>query len=196
MTFTRRQFAVASIAAALPLRAFAHVEQSAEDWVMPEEFLPRPVRFADEQAPGAIIVDPDYFALYLVLTPRRGMQYSVGVGRGNLYEAGMFTVGAKKEWPSWTPPDDMIERDPEQYAKWADGMPGGPENPLGARAIYLFDDLGNDTFLRIHGTPEPWTIGSAVSNGCVRLANEHVAELYDQVLLGAPVMLLPKVESV
>ena len=145
---------------------------------------------------GAIIVDPDYFALYLVLTPRRGMQFSVGVGRGNLYEAGMFTVGAKKEWPSWTPTDDMIERDPEQYAKWADGMPGGPENPLGARAIYLFDDLGNDTFLRIHGTPEPWTIGSAVSNGCVRLANEHIAELYDQVLLGAPVMLLPKVESV
>lgn len=196
MTFTRRQFAVAGIAAALPLRAFAHVEQSAEDWVMPEEFLPRPVRFADEQAPGAIIVDPDYFALYLVLTPRRGMQFSVGVGRGNLYEAGMFTVGAKKEWPSWTPTDDMIERDPDQYAKWADGMPGGPENPLGARAIYLFDDLGNDTFLRIHGTPEPWTIGSAVSNGCVRLANEHIAELYDQVLLGAPVMLLPKVESV
>jgi lipoprotein-anchoring transpeptidase ErfK/SrfK len=67
---------------------------------------------------------------------------------------------------------------------------------LGARAIYLFDDAGNDTFLRIHGTPEPWTIGSAVSNGCVRLANEHIQELYDQVELGAPVLLLPKVESV
>jgi lipoprotein-anchoring transpeptidase ErfK/SrfK len=194
MIFTRRTFIATGIASALPLRAFAH--QTAEDWVMPEEFLPRPVRFSEEQAPGTIIVDPDYFALYLVLTAGQGIQYSVGVGRGNLYESGLFTVGAKKEWPSWTPTDEMIERDPEHYAKWADGMPGGPENPLGARALYLFDDAGNDTFLRIHGTPEPWTIGSAVSNGCVRLANEHIAELYDQVELGATVMLLPKVESV
>ncbi|MES2539336.1 MAG: L,D-transpeptidase [Pseudomonadota bacterium] len=196
MTFTRRHFIATGLATALPLRAFGHTEQSAEDWVMPEEFLPRPIRFAEEQAPGTIIVDPDYFALYLVLTARRGIQYSVGVGRGNLYESGLFTLGAKKEWPSWTPTDDMIDREPDQYAKWADGMPGGPENPLGARALYLFDDRGNDTFLRIHGTPEPWTIGSAVSNGCVRLANEHVTELYDQAELGAAVMLLPKVESV
>lgn len=196
MSFTRRHFIATGLATALPLRAFAHTEQSAEDWVMPEEFLPRPIRFAEEQAPGTIIVDPDYFALYLVLTARRGIQYSVGVGRGNLYESGLFTLGAKKEWPSWTPTDDMIDREPDQYAKWADGMPGGPENPLGARALYLFDDRGNDTFLRIHGTPEPWTIGSAVSNGCVRLANEHVTELYDQAELGAAVMLLPKVESV
>jgi lipoprotein-anchoring transpeptidase ErfK/SrfK len=188
----RRTFIATGLATALPLRAFAHTEQSAADWVMPEEFLPRPVRFSEEQAPGTLIVDPDYFALYLAITARRGIQYSVGVGRGSLYESGLFTLGAKKEWPSWTPTDDMIARDPDQYARWADGMPGGPENPLGARALYLFDDLGNDTFLRIHGTPGPWTIGSAVSNGCVRLANEHVIELYDQVELGAPVMLLPK----
>ena len=192
MKLTRRTFVTTGIAAGLTGRAMAHTEQSAEDWVMPEEFLPRPVRFAEEQAPGAIIVDPDYFALYLVLTARRGIQYSVGVGRGNLYESGVFTLGAKKEWPSWTPTDDMIARDPDQYARWADGMPGGPDNPLGARALYLFDDLGNDTFLRIHGTPEPWTVGTAVSNGCVRLANQHIRELYDQVELGAPVMLLPK----
>lgn len=193
---TRRHLIVTGLAAALPVRAFAHTELSAEDWVMPDEFLPRPVQFSEEQAPGAVIVDPDYFALYLAITSREGIQYSVGVGRGNLYEAGVFTVGAKKEWPSWTPTDEMIARDPDQYAKWADGMPGGPENPLGARALYLFDDVGNDTFLRIHGTPEPWTIGSAVSNGCVRLANEHITQLYDAVELGAPVLLLPKVESV
>lgn len=192
---TRRHFIAAGIATALPLRTFAHTKQSAEEWIMPEEFLPRPVRFQDPQIPGIIIVDPDYFALYLAVTEEEGIQYSVGVGRGNLYEAGSFTVGAKKEWPSWTPTDDMIERDPEHYAKYADGMPGGPENPLGARALYLFNDAGADTFLRIHGTPEPWTIGSAVSNGCVRLANAHIAELYDQVLIGAPVELLPKVES-
>lgn len=194
MKITRRSFIAASLSAAAPVPVLGHT-QSAEDWVMPEEFLPRPVRFQDPQTPGSIIVDPDYFALYLALTPRRGMQYSVGVGRGNLYESGWFTVGSMKEWPSWTPTDEMIARDPDQYAKWADGMPGGPENPLGARALYLFNDAGADTFLRIHGTPEPWTIGSAVSNGCVRLANEHILELYDQVELGAPVLLLPKVES-
>ena len=195
MIFTRRTFIIAGVAATLPLRAKAHAEQSADTWVMPEEFLPRPVRFADVQIPGAIIVDPDYFALYFALTSRRGMQYSVGVGRGKLYEAGFFTVGAKKEWPSWRPTDDMIARNPDQYAKWADGMPGGPDNPLGARALYLFDEAGNDTFLRIHGTPEPWTIGSAVSNGCVRLANEDIMALYDQVELGAPIYLLPRLES-
>lgn len=196
MIFTRRHFIATGLATALPLRAFAHAEPSAEDWVMPEEFLPRPVRFAEPQAPGALIVDPDYFALYHALTPDEGMQYSVGVGRGGLYESGVFTVGAKKEWPSWTPTDDMIDRDPDHYAKWADGMPGGPENPLGARALYLFNEAGADTFLRIHGTPEPWTIGSAVSNGCVRLANQDISELYELVEIGAPVHLLPKVESV
>jgi lipoprotein-anchoring transpeptidase ErfK/SrfK len=199
MTLTRRTFVASGIAtglgASLSGRAFAQTEQPAEDWVMPDEFLPRRVRFQDPQEPGTIIVDPDFFALYLALTERRGMQYTVGVGRGNLYESGWFTVGAKKEWPSWTPTKAMIERDPDHYAKYADGMPGGPENPLGARALYLFDEAGNDTFLRIHGTPEPWTIGSAVSNGCVRLANEHVVELYDQVEIGAPVLLLPKLES-
>ena len=195
MIFTRRHFIATGFATALPLPAIANAEQSAEDWVIPEEFLPRPVRFSDPQVPGTLIVDPDYFALYLAITERKGMQYSVGVGRGNLYESGWFTVGAKKEWPSWTPTKAMIARDPDHYAKYADGMPGGPKNPLGARALYLFDETGQDTFLRIHGTPEPWTIGSAVSNGCVRLANEHIIELYDQVELGAPVVLLPKVES-
>lgn len=195
MKVTRRSFVVTGLAAALPLRVVAHTEQSAEDWVMPDEYLPRPVRFQDPQEPGSIIVDPDYFALYLVLTPRRGMQYSVGVGRGNRYESGWFTVGAKKEWPNWTPTKEMIARDPDRYAQYADGMPGGPKNPLGARALYLFNEAGADTFLRIHGTPEPWTIGSAVSNGCVRLANEHIIELYEQVTLGAPVLLLPKAES-
>jgi lipoprotein-anchoring transpeptidase ErfK/SrfK len=195
MHLTRRTFIATGLATSLTGRAIANAEQSAEDRVMPEEFLPRPVRFLDPQEPGTIIVDPDYFALYLALTERRGMQYSVGVGRGNLYVSGWFTVGAKKEWPSWTPTRAMIERDPDHYAKYADGMPGGPKNPLGARALYLFDETGADTFLRIHGTPEPWTIGSAVSNGCVRLANEHITELYDQVALGAPVLLLPKLES-
>jgi lipoprotein-anchoring transpeptidase ErfK/SrfK len=195
MTLTRRSFVTTSLAASVAGRSVAHAEQSAEDWIIPDEFLPRTVRFADEQVPGAIIVDPDYFVLYLALTARRGIQYSVGVGRDSLYESGVFTLGAKKEWPSWTPTNDMISRNPDQYAKWADGMPGGPDNPLGARALYLYDDAGNDTFLRIHGTPEPSTIGTAVSNGCVRLANEHIELLYDEAELGAPVYLLPKFEA-
>lgn len=190
---TRRTFIATGIATAFPLRAAAR--QTAQDWVTPEEFLPRPVRFQDPQEPGSIIVDPDYFALYLALTPSRGMQYSVGIGRGDLYQSGWFTLGAKREWPSWTPTRAMIARDPERYAKYADGMPGGPKNPLGARALYLFDETGADTYLRIHGTPEPWTIGQAVTNGCVRLTNEDIVALYDQVEIGAQVQLLPKLEG-
>jgi lipoprotein-anchoring transpeptidase ErfK/SrfK len=185
----RRMMLGAALAAALPLRARA---RSAEDWVVPEEFLPRTVRFSEPQEVGAIIVDPDDFVLYLVRRPMRGIRYSVGIGRGNLYESGAFILGAKREWPSWTPTPAMIARDPDRYAKHANGMPGGPDNPLGARALYLFDEAGNDTFLRIHGTPEPWTIGSAVSNGCVRLVNTDIVALYDEVELGAPVYLLPK----
>ena len=85
----------------------------------------------------------------------------------------------------------MIARSPGHYAQFADGMPGGPNNPLGARALYLFDDVRGDTFLRIHGTPEPWTIGSVVSNGCVRLVNDHVT-LYDTVPIGTRVVLYSK----
>ncbi len=98
-------------------------------------------------------------------------------------------IGAKKEWPSWTPTPDMIERDPAAYEKWADGMPGGPDNPLGARALYLFKD-GADTFFRIHGTNLPRTIGTNASNGCIRMANEHVIDLYQRVPIGAPVFVV------
>ena len=188
----RRQIIASALVAALPGRALAETAATAETWTLPEEFLPQKVRFQDDQEVGAIIVDPNRFALYWVTEPRRGVRYTVGVGRGNLYESGSFTVGAKKEWPSWTPTKEMIARNPGQYSRYADGMPGGPSNPLGARALYLFDENGGDTFLRIHGTPEPWTINSAVSNGCVRLVNEHIAALYEEVAIGAKVYLLSK----
>ena len=163
-----------------------------EGWTLPEEHLPRMVRLRDSFEPGQILVDPNSFALYWTLPKSEAIRYTVGVGRGNLYEPGTFRVGAKKEWPSWTPTKEMIARNPGNYARYADGMPGGPGNPLGARAIYLFDDARGDTFLRIHGTPEPWTIASAVSNGCVRLVNEHVAQLFDLVPLGSRVVLYAK----
>jgi lipoprotein-anchoring transpeptidase ErfK/SrfK len=188
---TRRQFLASATAASLALPARAQ-----DDWLMPEAFTPRVVEFVDPQLPGSIIVDPEYFELYFAATSVRAVQYTVGIGKGDLYEYGRFTVGAKKRWPSWTPTQDMIARNPDQYARYADGMPGGPGNPLGSRALYLFDDQGADTFLRIHGTPEPWTIGQAVSNGCVRLANEHIEMLYDAVEVGAEVILMPRFDQV
>ena len=98
----------------------------------------------------------------------------------------------KKEWPSWKPTPAMVKREPEKYEKYAeDGMPGGLDNPLGARALYLFVD-GRDTYLRIHGTNQPSTIGRAVSNGCARLVNDHIIELYEKVPLGTKVYLYPK----
>ncbi len=142
--------------------------------------------------PGDIHVDPNIFRLFFVLPDNQAIRYAVGVGRPGLYEAGRFRLGAKKEWPSWTPTPDMIERDPEQYEQFADGVPGGPANPLGARALYLFEGR-RDTYLRIHGTNAPRTIGSAVSNGCARLVNDYVIDLYARARIGAQVHLYNRV---
>lgn len=163
--------------------------QSRTPWVMPEQYKPNFIRLKGDFAPGEIHVDPKKFALYWTLPEGRALRYTVGIGRADQYESGTFTVGAKKEWPSWTPTQDMIERDPEEYKQFEDGMDGGINNPLGARALYLFTRERGDTFLRIHGTPRPWTIASAVSNGCVRLTNAHIAHLYQQVPKGTKVVL-------
>lgn len=153
---------------------------------------PVQVRLRTRFAPGEIHVDPNAFKLYWTLPGNRAIQYAVGVGRDNLYQPGIFFIGAKKEWPSWTPTPEMIAREPRKYGRFANGMPGGTNNPLGARALYLFTREQGDTFLRIHGTAEPQTIGSAVSNGCVRLVNEQVIELYNRVPLGTLVVLNSK----
>ena len=142
--------------------------------------------------PQEIHVIPSEFALYWTLPDNRAIRYSVGIGRPGLYEAGTFFIGAKKKWPDWTPTPQMIQRQPELYAEWKDGMPGGPGNPLGARALYLFTPQGGDSFLRIHGTPDPSGIGRQVSNGCARLMNDHAIQLYQMVPLGARVVLHPK----
>ncbi|MGX9856856.1 L,D-transpeptidase [Limimaricola variabilis] len=159
---------------------------------LPERFLPREVDVAAGLTPGEIHVMPDEFALYWTLPGSRAIRYSVGIGRNDLYHAGSYVVGAKKEWPSWKPTPAMIKREPEKYEKYAEeGMPGGIDNPLGARALYLFVN-GRDTYLRIHGTNAPSTIGRAVSNGCARLINEHMIELYEKVPVGTKVFLYPK----
>jgi lipoprotein-anchoring transpeptidase ErfK/SrfK len=187
----RRDFMVSAIAFG-SLGVLPAMAQRASDYVLPQEYLPKPVRLPTPVEPGEIHVDPISYKLYWTLPGGQAVQYTVGVGRDNLYEAGTFFIGAKKEWPSWTPTRDMIARQPELYAQWAGGMPGGPNNPLGARALYLFTRERGDTFLRIHGTNDPGTIGMAVSNGCTRLVNDHAIDLYDRVPLGSRVVLHPK----
>ncbi len=192
---SRRHLLLAGLTVPVVLAGPARAVDKPEGWVLPEEYLPVIVRLSNDFAPGEIHVDPANFSLYLTLPDNKAIRYKVGIGRGDLYIGGEFFIGAKKEWPSWTPTKEMIARSPDHYAKWADGMPGGEGNPLGARAMYLFTPEQGDTFLRIHGTVEPWTIGSAVSNGCVRLVNEHVINLYDQVPIGTRAVLYPKLPA-
>ncbi len=172
-------------------RAIAHPPKTLPDYNLPEEMLPRIVPVVAGLAPYEIHIDPNQFALYWTLPGDMAMRYVVGVGRPGLYEAGEFYIGAKKEWPSWTPTPDMIQRDPEAYAKFADGQQGGLNNPLGARALYLFTPERGDTFLRIHGTNDPSTLARRVSNGCARLVNDQMVDLYDRVPLNTRVVLYP-----
>lgn len=165
--------------AAPPARAAA---QQADPYA-PTEVAIRP----DFEVGSIVVVSRDFF-LYHVVAPGRAIRYGVGVGRDELVWTGRATVGRKAEWPSWRPTPAMVERNPAQYGKYAEnGMPGGPTNPLGARALYLYDANGNDTSIRIHGTTEPNSIGRAVSNGCIRMRNPSVIALFDQTPVGAPV---------
>lgn len=155
---------------------------------VPEDFRRQVVRFRTAEKPGTIIIDANKHFLYLVLPDHQAIRYGIGVGREGFGWAGIVEVGRKAEWPTWTPPREMVARDPKA-AKWANGMPGGPENPLGARALYLYED-GRDTIYRIHGTNEPWSIGLDISSGCIRMRNEDVMDLYSRVEIGAKVIVL------
>jgi lipoprotein-anchoring transpeptidase ErfK/SrfK len=155
---------------------------------MDPQYQAQVVSFPTAEAPGTIIIDTANKFLYFVMKDELAIRYGVGVGREGFGWSGTVRVGAKQEWPAWTPPAEMIERRPE-LVKYAGGMPGGPENPLGARAMYLFDG-GRDTMFRIHGTNEPWSIGQNVSSGCIRMLNEHVSELYRMVEVGAKVIVM------
>lgn len=154
------------------------------------QFEPQRVRVSfSGVAPGTIVVNPETRLLYYLDSPITAWRYGVGVGRGDLTTSGRVVVARKAEWPFWKPTPAMIRRSPQRYARYANGMKGGPKNPLGARALYLYKD-GHDTMLRIHGTTEPWTIGQAVSNGCIRMVNDHVIDLYEKVRVGTPVVIL------
>jgi lipoprotein-anchoring transpeptidase ErfK/SrfK len=139
------------------------------------------VDYRSEETPGTIVIDTPHHFLFLVQDNGKAMRYGIGVGRPGFTWEGVKTISAKKEWPDWRPPPEMIQRRPDlpRY------MAGGPENPLGARAMYL-----GSTVYRIHGSNEPWTIGSNVSSGCIRLRNADVIDLYGRVQVGTKVVVM------
>jgi lipoprotein-anchoring transpeptidase ErfK/SrfK len=138
------------------------------------------------ERPGTIVVDTGARYAYLVQEGGRAIRYGVGIGRDGFTWSGRAEVGRKAAWPTWTPPREMIERQPE-VAEFASGMPGGLANPLGARALYIYRN-GRDSIYRLHGTSETWTIGEAVSSGCVRFLNHDVIDLYNRAPVGAPIL--------
>jgi lipoprotein-anchoring transpeptidase ErfK/SrfK len=147
------------------------------------------VDYPTKESRGTLVVDPYKRFLYLVMEGGKAMRYRVGVGKAGFEFTGEATVARKAAWPRWTPTPDMIRRDPDRNRRWAGGMPGGERNPLGARALYLFKD-GKDTLYRIHGTTEPWSIGEAVSSGCIRMLNQDVIDLHRRVPTGTKVVVL------
>jgi lipoprotein-anchoring transpeptidase ErfK/SrfK len=147
----------------------------------------RIVDFASYEKPGTIIIRTSERALYRIMGNGKAKRYLVAVGKEGFSWSGTARIGMKRENPMWTPPPEMIERTPK-YAKWANGMPGGiAANPLGARALYLFNKRG-DTGFRIHGTNAPGSIGSAASSGCIRMLNHEVIDLYNMTRSGTKVI--------
>ncbi len=157
------------------------------------KYLRQRVELATRERPGTVIVDPYNRFLYLVEPDGKAMRYGVGVGRQGFLWAGRAYVGWKRAWPTWTPPPAMIAREPE-LVRYSAGMEPGLNNPLGARAIYIYRD-GEDTMYRLHGTNEPRSIGKAVSSGCIRLFNQDIIDLHDRVKSGARIVVLTKGQS-
>ncbi len=145
------------------------------------EFERQVVDYHGKEEPGAIVIDTPRYFLYLVEPGGKAVRYGIGVGRPGFTWSGMHTVSAKKEWPDWVPPPEMLQRQPHL----PHFMAGGPKNPLGARAMYL-----GSTLYRIHGSNEPWTIGQNVSSGCIRMRNVDVIDLYSRVKIGTKVIVL------
>jgi len=149
------------------------------------QFLPQMVAYETAEKPGTIVIDTNNRFLYLVEADGMAKRYGVGVGKPGFEWAGARTITRKAEWPSWTPPSEMISREAAKGHYLPARMDGGPENPLGARAMYL-----GSTLYRIHGTNAPWSIGSGVSSGCIRMRNEDVTDLYGRVDVGTRVIVM------
>lgn len=187
---------VAGAFEAKPVAKLSNDNQSARQVIIPklksfnipEKYHAQTVSFSGYK-PGKIIIDPQNYFLYYVESATKARRYGIAVGKIGLEFKGKAVVRYKRTWPRWIPTKEMVERSPNHYARYANGMDGGPENPLGARALYLYQ--GNkDTYIRIHGTIQPWTIGSPASNGCFRLTNDDILDLYERVPLGAEVVVL------
>jgi lipoprotein-anchoring transpeptidase ErfK/SrfK len=148
-------------------------------------FLPQIVDYDTPQKPGTLVIDTNSRHLYLVMENGKAKRYGVGVGKPGFEWAGTHKVTRKAEWPDWRPPAEMIAREKKKGRTLPSYMPGGPQNPLGARALYL-----GSTLYRIHGSNEPWSIGQAVSSGCIRMRNEDVMDLYERVKLGTKVVVI------
>ncbi|MGE0210425.1 MAG: L,D-transpeptidase [Parvibaculaceae bacterium] len=148
------------------------------------------VAYRTAERPGTIVIDTRKRRLFYVLGAGKAISYGIGVGRQGFSWSGIARVGSKQEWPRWHPPKEMIERELAQYGRLLpEVMEGGPNNPLGARALYLYQ--GNkDTLYRIHGTNQPDTIGQAMSSGCIRMLNEEVIDLYDRAAINSKVIVL------
>jgi lipoprotein-anchoring transpeptidase ErfK/SrfK len=157
------------------------------------------VIYDTREALGTIVIDPTNHFLYAVQGAGQALRYGVGVGGEGFGWSGLATVHSKQEWPDWYPPKEMLERRPDLQEAVKElqgglGVAGGPENPLGARAMYLWQGT-KDTLYRIHGTNEPWTIGQNVSAGCIRMTNEDIVDLYDRTAIGTKVVVLPPLSS-
>ncbi|WP_439331628.1 L,D-transpeptidase [Pelagibacterium lacus] len=158
-----------------------HMLQYQTDYVSHPMWLRQVVAYSTSESPGTLVIDTRQHFLYLVLPDGKAMRYGIGVARTGFEWSGTHRVTRKAEWPSWTPPAEMHARQPGLPSF----MPGGPNNPMGARALYL-----GSTLYRIHGTNEPWTIGRSVSSGCIRMTNQDVIDLYNRVPVGAKVIVV------
>jgi len=158
---------------------------------IPKRFYRQQVDYKTPEPVGTLIVDTKAFYLYLVQPNGKALRYGVGLGRAGFEWSGRAQIARKAVWPTWTPPAEMIARQPE-LEKWSwqnGGMPSGLKNPLGARALYIYQN-NKDTLYRLHGTAEYWSIGSAVSSGCVRLFNQDIIDLYNRVPVGTQIVVL------
>lgn len=185
---TRRTFltqaAAGAAALSLPLPALSQTR--------PPVLARQEVSISSRYQPGEIVILPRAYFLYYVTAPGRALRYGIAVARPGLGWKGTATIRRKVEWPTWRPTPEMIERDPAHYGKFKgndERMKGGPGNPLGARALYLYEG-GRDTYVRIHGTVEPNSIGRRASSGCFRMLNENVIDLYDRVPIGTKVTVI------
>jgi len=203
MPISRRHF-VLGLSAVLAGCTTNYSEQMAHYGAKPNEVHPLPampvskikpefrreeVAYETREPVGTVVVDTPARRLYLVQPNGKAIRYAVSVGREGLELRGNAIIGRKSEWPSWTPTANMIRREPEKNRKFAGGMPGGLNNPLGARAMYLYRG-GGDINFRIHGTNHPESIGYAMSSGCIRMLNHDVIDLYSRVKVGTRVVVL------